>query len=39
MSDGVTLSLSGMTALVTGASSGVGPFLAKRLDEAGAKVP
>ena len=38
MRDGVSLSLSGMTALVTGASSGVGPSLAKRLDEAGAKV-
>ncbi len=35
---GVTLSLNGMTALVTGASSGLGPCIVKWLDQAGAAV-
>ena len=35
---GVTISLEGMTALVTGGSSGLGPFIVKKLDEAGAAV-
>ena len=35
---GITLSLSGLNALVTGASSGLGPAIAARLDAAGASV-
>jgi len=34
---GVNLSLEGRTALVTGASSGLGPHIARRLDAAGAR--
>lgn len=36
--NGLTLCLTGMNALVTGASSGLGPFIAKSLDSAGARV-
>lgn len=35
---GVSLSIAGANALVTGASSGLGPFIARKLDEAGARV-
>ena len=35
---GITLSLAGCNALVTGASSGLGTFLAEALDAAGASV-
>lgn len=35
---GLTLSLAGKTALVTGGSSGLGPSIVSKLDEAGAKV-
>ena len=35
---GITLSLDGCNALVTGASSGLGTFLAEALDSAGASV-
>jgi NAD(P)-dependent dehydrogenase (short-subunit alcohol dehydrogenase family) len=36
--DGLQLSLAGSNALVTGASSGLGSFIARKLDEAGASV-